>query len=117
MSESGGDGGHAAGTNHPEGEWRPDPDGLHEFRYFVHGEPTGLVSDSGEESLDDHGEWVPDPTGRHEFRYFVSGKPTSAVSDHGVHTVDRPPSPPPLEVQPENPDPTAEGNAVVEPRT
>lgn len=114
MSESGGDGDEATGAGHPTGEWRPDPDGVHEFRYFVRDEPTGLVSDSGEESLDDHGEWVPDPTGRHEFRYFVSGKPTSAVSDHGVHTVDEPPAPPPVGVQPESPEPTV-GTAAVEP--
>lgn len=75
-------------TAHPAGQWMADPDGRHEFRYFVHGQPTDLVSDAGHESLDEHGEWRPDPTGRHELRYFVQGQPTLAVSNDGVQAVD-----------------------------
>lgn len=55
------------GTWHPGGEiayeqespagagWRPDPTGRHEGRYFVGGQPTDLVRDGGEESLDSVG--------------------------------------------------------------
>lgn len=32
--------------------WRPDPFGIHQQRYFAHGEPTAVVRDEGRESLD-----------------------------------------------------------------
>ena len=32
--------------------WRPDPFGIHQQRYFAHGEPTAVVRDDGRESLD-----------------------------------------------------------------
>lgn len=90
MVEGGGEERTEIGGDHPTGEWRADPEGRHEFRYFVHEQSTDLVSDSGVESLDDHAEWRPDPGGGHQFRYFVKGEPTYAVSDNGVQLTDPP---------------------------
>jgi hypothetical protein len=73
----------------PAGEWRADPAGRHEFRYFVGDTPSDLVSDQEAESLDEYGEWRADPVGRHEARYFVAGEPTLRVSDAGIATVEK----------------------------
>lgn len=86
---------HEIPTTTPEGAvptvgWRGDPDGRHEYRYFVGDQATDLVSDHGAESIDEHGEWRPDPMGAHQQRYFVGGEPTFTVRDAEVTTTDRP---------------------------
>lgn len=93
--QGGGEDRESVAAAHPVGDWRSDPEGRHELRYFVHDQPTDLVSDSGLESVDEHAEWRPDPTGRHEFRYFVRGEATHAVSDGGVQSTDPPSAQPP----------------------
>lgn len=93
---SGGQTGTDEPGGHAEGEWLPDATGGHQYRYFVHGQPTDFVSDSGVAAMDQHAEWRPDPAGRHQHRYFVRGQPTQAVSDNGVQSTDTLPLPAPL---------------------
>jgi len=87
-------------VNESQGEWRPDPSGRYEFRYWdgtkwterVAGSPPpvqepsrGTVSVVAERAVAPtvQGEWRPDPSGHHQFRYWDGTRWTGYVSDQG----------------------------------
>ncbi|MGZ8706049.1 MAG: DUF2510 domain-containing protein [Gaiellaceae bacterium] len=77
------------------GEWRPDPSGRHEYRYWDGATWSDSVADHGEPSIDPMapaaaavGEWRVDPSGRHEYRFWNGSEWLENVSDHGQSAID-----------------------------
>ena len=76
-------------------EWRPDPSGRHEFRYWNGSGWSDNVADHGAQSVDPMtpataalGEWRADPSGRHEYRFWDGSAWSENVSDHGESAID-----------------------------
>jgi hypothetical protein len=73
-----------------DGEWRPDPSGRHDLRYWDRVTSwTAYVSDGGITDSDPvltppSAGWYPDPALRREERYWSGGRWTEDVRDAGV---------------------------------
>jgi Protein of unknown function (DUF2510) len=75
------------------GEWRRDPSGRHQYRFWDGSSWTEHVADAGKPAVDakltpSTQGWYPDPEQRHAVRYWDGSKWTQHVQDDGEPAID-----------------------------